>query len=40
MDGNAIIARFNLQTDQSSELSDTESLALAQEIYQEIQNDR
>lgn len=40
MDGTALIARFNLQVDDSSELSDSESLDLANEIYTEIQNDR
>ena len=36
----AIITRFELQVDDSSELSSTESLALAQEIYDDICNDR
>ena len=40
MDWTAIIERFNLQVDDSSELSDSESLALANEVYREIQNDR
>jgi hypothetical protein len=35
-----IISRFNLQVDDSSELSDSESLALANEVYRDIQNDR
>lgn len=35
-----IIARFQLQVDDSSELSSDESLVLANEIYTEIQNDR
>lgn len=38
--GTQIIERFNLQTDQSSELSDSEALDLAQETYEEIQDDR
>ena len=36
----AIIKRFNLQVDDSSELSSDEELALAQEVYEDIQNDR
>jgi hypothetical protein len=32
--------RFQLQIDDSSELSDSESLDLANEVYREIQNDR
>lgn len=40
MIGNDIIKRFNLQVDDSSELSSNESLALANEVYQDIQNDR
>lgn len=35
-----IIDRFYLQVDDSSELSDTEVLALANEVYGEIQDDR
>jgi hypothetical protein len=35
-----IIARFNLQVDDASELSSDEELALAQEVYQEVCNDR
>ena len=35
-----IIARFNLQVDDSSELSSTEELALLNQCYREIQNDR
>lgn len=35
-----IIERFQLQIDDSSELSSDESLALANEIYNDIQNDR
>lgn len=35
-----IIARFELQVDDSSELSTDESLALAQEIYDDVCNDR
>ena len=35
-----IIARFELQVDDSSELSSDESLALANEIYSDICNDR
>lgn len=38
--GTEIIKRFNLQVDDSSELSTNESLALAQEVYEDIQNDR
>lgn len=40
MIGTDIIARFNLQVDDSSELSSTEELALANEIYTDIANDR
>jgi len=40
MDWTALINRFQLQIDDSSELSDSESLALANEVYREIQNDR
>lgn len=35
-----IIARFNLQVDDSSELSSDEELALAQEVYNEVCEDR
>ena len=35
-----IIARYNLQVDDASELSSDEELALAQEIYDEVCNDR
>lgn len=35
-----IILRFNLQVDDSTELSDDESLALLNQVYREIQNDR
>ena len=35
-----IISRFNLQVDDSSELSTQESLDLANEVYTDIQNDR
>ena len=38
--GTTIIERFQLQIDDSSELSSDESLALANEIYTDIQNDR
>ncbi len=40
MIGSEIITRFNLQVDDSSELSDTEALALANEVYDDICNDR
>jgi hypothetical protein len=36
----AIIARFNLQIDDASELSSDEELALANEVYSEVCNDR
>lgn len=36
----AIIARFNLQVDDSSELSSSEELDLANEVYSEVCNDR
>lgn len=36
----AIISRFNLQVDDSSELSSDEELALANEIYSDVCNDR
>jgi hypothetical protein len=35
-----ILLRYALQTDDASELSSTEQLALAQEVYDEIQDDR
>ena len=35
-----IIARYNLQVDDASELSSDEELSLAQEVYDEIANDR
>lgn len=35
-----IISRFNLQVDDSSELSESEELALANEVYSDIQDDR
>lgn len=35
-----IIARFNLQVDDASELSSDEELALAQEVYEDICDDR
>lgn len=35
-----IIKRFNLQVDDSSELSSSEALDLANEVYSDIQNDR
>lgn len=35
-----IIARFNVQVDDASELSSAEELALANEVYTDIQNDR
>lgn len=38
--GSAIIARFNLQVDDSSELSTSEELALVNEVYNEIADDR
>lgn len=40
MIGTDIIARFNLQVDDSSELSSTEELDLANEVYTDIANDR
>lgn len=40
MTGTEIITRFNLQIDDASELSDTEALALANEVYDDIANDR
>lgn len=40
MTGTEIITKFNLQVDDSSELSDAESLDLANDVYQEIQDDR
>lgn len=40
MTGTEIIARFNLQVDDASELSDAEALDLANEVYEEIQDDR
>ena len=40
MTGTEIIQRFNLQVDDSSELSDSEVLALANEVYSDIQNNR
>ena len=40
MTAEEIIARFNLQVDDSSELSSTEELALLNQCYREIQNDR
>lgn len=35
-----IISRFQLQVDDSSELSSSEALALANEVYSDVQNDR
>lgn len=35
-----IILRFNLQVDDSTELSDKESLVLLNQVYREVQNDR
>lgn len=40
MTGSEIISRFNLQIDDSSELSDSETLSLANEVYNEICDDR
>ena len=40
MTGDDIITRFNLQVDDSSELSDIEALDLANEVYEDICNDR
>lgn len=40
MIGSDIILRFELQVDDSSELSSTEELALANEVYSDICNDR
>lgn len=40
MTGTEIITRFNLQIDDSSELSDGEALDLANEVYEDICNDR
>mgnify|MGYP001593859536 CR=1 FL=1 len=40
MTGTQILDKFNLQVDDSSELSDTEALDLANDVYQEIQDDR
>ena len=38
--GSDILLKFNVQVDDASELSDTEALDLANDIYQEIQDDR
>ena len=38
--GSQLITKFNLQVDDASELSDTEALDLANDVYQEIQDDR
>lgn len=40
MTGEEITTRFNLQIDDASELSDDETLELANEVYDEIANDR
>ncbi len=40
MTGTEIISRFNLQVDDASELSDAEGLDLANEIYEDVQQDR
>lgn len=40
MTGTQILAKFHLQVDDASELSDTEELDLANDVYQEIQDDR
>jgi hypothetical protein len=38
--GSDIITRFNLQIDDASELSDSETLDIANEVYEDICNDR
>lgn len=40
MTGTEIIEKFNLQVDDSSELSDSEALDLANDVYGDIQDDR
>lgn len=40
MTGTTIIEKFNLQVDDSSELSDSEALALANDVYGDICDDR
>jgi len=40
MTGTDIIARFNLQVDDSSELSSSEELDLVNEVYSDVSNDR
>lgn len=40
MTATEIITRFNLQIDDASELSDSEALDLANEVYEEVANDR
>lgn len=40
MTGTELIAKFNLQVDDSSELSDAETLELLNDVYQEVQDDR
>lgn len=40
MTGTEIIAKFNLQVDDSSELSSTETLDLLNDVYTDVQNER